>query len=45
MASAVCPTCKRVQRSLHSTRDALHALRDVDVPDPPISGDVPRNQS
>jgi predicted anti-sigma-YlaC factor YlaD len=27
----ICPQCRRVQRSLVATREALHALRDVDV--------------
>jgi hypothetical protein len=28
---AICPPCRRVQRSLVATREALHGLRDVDV--------------
>jgi predicted anti-sigma-YlaC factor YlaD len=27
----LCPQCRRVQRSLVATREALHALRDADV--------------
>jgi predicted anti-sigma-YlaC factor YlaD len=27
----ICPPCRRVNRSLVATRDALRALRDVDV--------------
>jgi predicted anti-sigma-YlaC factor YlaD len=30
---AVCPHCKRVQRSLAATQEALRALRDAEVGD------------
>jgi predicted anti-sigma-YlaC factor YlaD len=36
----VCPQCKRFNRSLEATRDALGALRDVDVDTD--GGDKPR---
>jgi hypothetical protein len=26
-----CPLCRRMNRSLEATRDALHALRDLDL--------------
>jgi hypothetical protein len=29
----ICPPCRRMRRSLSATRDALSALRDVDVAD------------
>ncbi len=32
MHLAICPPCRRMHRSLRATRDALGALRDLDVP-------------
>ncbi len=33
----ICPQCKRVQRSLTGTQDALHALRDAGASEDPAS--------
>jgi predicted anti-sigma-YlaC factor YlaD len=38
----ICPQCRRVQRSLASTKAALGALREVDPELEPDSGERPR---
>jgi predicted anti-sigma-YlaC factor YlaD len=35
---ALCPHCRRVERSLADTRDALRALKDLDPETDPTSG-------